>query len=244
MMNTRKKKNNKKRVLRWGLLVVGLWMLLMLHAVINKPDPPHGIPMFQGPAYVAKPGNSSPVPAQTGLKTAVPMAIKPTPMLHHNAVPMPAASSAAYASQGHTSGAASATVHTSSFTSQNVSGGIYGTGGGGVRSASHVSGPSMPTAAMSQNQAYTSVSLAARSLQGGMTAEQGLKAYAPRRVIIDDDDDYNQDPGEDPLNPGYNPNDPFLSPVGDAPGWLLLCCAVYAACCLFRRRKLRATAED
>jgi hypothetical protein len=71
----------------------------------------------------------------------------------------------------------------------------------------------------------SSVSLAARSVKGGMTSEQTYANISPRRAIINDgdDDDYGDD---DDLRP-QDPNDPFHTPVGDIPVLLMLALAVF-----------------
>jgi hypothetical protein len=75
--------------------------------------------------------------------------------------------------------------------------------------------------------AITTLPLAARNLQEGMSAEQGLRAGTPRRTIIHDgggEDNY----GDDNLRPSTNPTDPFFTPVGSMPWlWMLLIAALY-----------------
>lgn len=78
------------------------------------------------------------------------------------------------------------------------------------------------------------LSLSARNLGNGTTADETLAMNRPRRVIIDDDPDY----GTDYDTPGYDPNDPFFTPVGDVPVLLLILLAALVT--FFRARKLQA----
>ena len=61
-----------------------------------------------------------------------------------------------------------------------------------------------------------------------MTADQTVRLFDPRRTIIhgDGDGDGDDDYGDDNLNPGYNENDPFNSPLGDIPRPLFLILAL------------------
>lgn len=98
--------------------------------------------------------------------------------------------------------------------------GGHGSSNRGIRASSaSVSIPSI---------AYTPMPLAARNIQDGMTAEQGLRASMPRRVIINDGDE--GDYGNEDPRPGYDPQDPFFTPVGDVP-WFLILLLVLAYCC-------------
>ena len=118
---------------------------------------------------------------------------------------------------------------TSSQTVQHVGGGAatgvsatsssHGASNRGIQTNAG-SAPSLPVA---------TIPLAARSIQDGMTAEQGLRAAMPRRVIIDDSGGSN-DYGDDPLHPDYDPDDPFLTPVGDIP-WIFLLLLCFTFCC-------------
>lgn len=71
----------------------------------------------------------------------------------------------------------------------------------------------------------SSVSLAARSVKGGMTSEQTYANISPRRAIINDGDD--EDYGDDDDLRPQDPNDPFHTPVGDIPVLLMLALAVF-----------------
>lgn len=76
---------------------------------------------------------------------------------------------------------------------------------------------------MSSTSTFYTVSnlpLAAREISGGMTSDESEAILAPRRVIILDDDD-DDGYGDDPLRPGYDPQDPG-APVGDIPWPFLL----------------------
>lgn len=100
--------------------------------------------------------------------------------------------------------------------------GGHGSSNRGIRASSgSVSIPSI---------AYTPMPLAARNIQDGMTAEQGLRASMPRRVIINDGGGDEGDYDEENLRPGYDPQDPFFTPVGDIP-WLLMLLLGLAYCC-------------
>lgn len=83
------------------------------------------------------------------------------------------------------------------------------------------------------------LSLSARNLGNGTTADETLAMNRPRHVIIERDDDYDPEDGEGPLTPGYDPNDPFFTPVGDVPVLLLILLAALVT--FFRTRKLKAT---
>lgn len=79
----------------------------------------------------------------------------------------------------------------------------------------------------------SSIPLAARNLQGGTMADQTIGRSGPRRVIIDDDDDYSGDDWQRPSDP----NDPYFTPVGDIP-WLLMLvlCMLYLPCLRYKAR--------
>ena len=66
----------------------------------------------------------------------------------------------------------------------------------------------------------SSMPLAARNVAGGMTADQTMPMFSPRRVIIHDDDD-NDGYDDENLRPGYDPTNPFSSSFGDTP-WLIM----------------------
>lgn len=73
------------------------------------------------------------------------------------------------------------------------------------------------------------ISLMARNLEDGMTADEAMAKVSPRRVIGTGDED---------LKPGYDLTDPSLMPVGDVPVMLLI---VFAAMATYLRyRKLKA----
>lgn len=73
------------------------------------------------------------------------------------------------------------------------------------------------------------ISLAARDLENGTTADETLVKITPRRVIS---------PGDEEYRPDYDLDDPFLTPVGDVPVMLLI---VFAAMATYLRyRKLKA----
>lgn len=120
------------------------------------------------------------------------------------------------------------TLHqTSSATVHSIGGG--GNGGTGYGAATN-SGSNRSGVTQSYNfsvntngglaLATSSMPLLARNVEGGMTADQTLQKIAPRRVIIDGDDD---------LRP-TDPTDPYLTPVGDIP-WLIigLLCLLFGA---------------
>ena len=69
--------------------------------------------------------------------------------------------------------------------------------------------------------------LAARNITGGMTSDQTVAMLSPRRVIINDDDD-DDGYGDDPLRPGYDPQDPG-APIGDIPWLLMLVFCIFTA---------------
>lgn len=73
----------------------------------------------------------------------------------------------------------------------------------------------------------SSIPIAARNVTGGMTADQTMRSFSPRKAIIHDDDDDGY--GDDDLRPGYDPNDPFATPLTDTP-WSLM--ALLALCYL------------
>ena len=107
---------------------------------------------------------------------------------------------------------------TSSQTVQSIGGGKAAASQAGTTMSSTSRGIQVSSAPM---MAMSTMPLAVRNLQAGMTAEQGLKASAPRRTLIYDgsgEDDY----GDENLRPGTDPTDPFFTPVGDSPWWLLL----------------------
>lgn len=80
------------------------------------------------------------------------------------------------------------------------------------------------------------IPLLAREVEGGMTAEQTLAKISPRRVVINDDDDDGY--GDEVLRPN-DPNDPYLTPVGDIPWGLMaaLCILSVGISALRSRRK-------
>ena len=92
-------------------------------------------------------------------------------------------------------------------------GGSSGASGRGIRYSS--GGVSMPMMSVSNPIAMASMPVAAREVENGTTADETY-ARIQRRVIIGGDD-YDPDPGEDPLNPGKDHADPFFPPEGDAP---------------------------
>lgn len=124
------------------------------------------------------------------------------------------------------SSASTFTIHTtSSATVQSIGGsgggGGIATGGSSSRSSRRgisygggFGGGTMPLLAV--NTART----AAENVTGGVTAEQTYARIAPRRAIIGGGD-YDPEPGEEPLNPGHQPSDPFFTPIGKTP-WLLI----------------------
>ena len=143
----------------------------------------------------------------------------------------------------------SKTVHQIGGGGSGASGSSGSTNGGSSSRGIHTNSGSFSVPSL----AVTSMPLAARNLQDGMTAEQGIRAAMPRRTIINDDD--NEGYGDDDLRPGYDPNDPFFTPVGDIP-WiflLLLCvafgvrkgvgCALYIPniCSIFDNLPLKGT---
>lgn len=128
------------------------------------------------------------------------------------------------------------TLHqTSSATVHSIGGG--GNGGAGMGAAAN-SGSNRSGVTQSYNfsvntngglaLATSSMPLLARNVEGGMTAEQTLQKIAPRRVIINDDDD-DSGYGNDDLRP-TDPTDPYFTPVGDIP-WLIigLLCLLFVA---------------
>lgn len=122
----------------------------------------------------------------------------------------------------------SATVHSVGGGSNGGAG--YGAAGNGGSSRSGVT----PSYSLSVNTngglalATSSMPLLARNVEGGMTADQTLQKIAPRRVIINDDDD-DSGYGNDDLRP-TDPSDPYFTPVGDIP-WLIigLLCLLFVA---------------
>ena len=81
--------------------------------------------------------------------------------------------------------------------------------------------------------AVSSMPLAARNVAGGMTADQTMRSFSPRKAIIHDDDDDGY--GDDDLRPGYDPNDPFATPLTDTPWSLMTLLALcYLTFILFR----------
>lgn len=83
----------------------------------------------------------------------------------------------------------------------------------------------------------SSMPLAARNVAGGMTADQTMRSFSPRKAIIHDDDD-DDGYGDDDLRPGYNPNDPFATPLTDTPWLIILLLGVgYIAYVAYKRRK-------
>lgn len=128
------------------------------------------------------------------------------------------------------------TLHqTSSATVHSIGGG--GNGGTGYGAATN-SGSNRSGVTQSYNfsvntngglaLATSSMPLLARNVEGGMTADQTLQKIAPRRVIINDDDD-DSGYGNDDLRP-TDPSDPYFTPVGDIP-WLIigLLCLLFVA---------------
>lgn len=138
-------------------------------------------------------------------------------------------------------------LYTSSSRSvQSVGGG----GGGGVsmgtgatsRSSAgglggSISSVSAPIAMAAAASSYRSpVSLAARSVEGGETADQAYARINPRRAIIhdgDEDDGY----GDENLHPTNPPADPYLTPVGEMPWWFVLALvAIYLLTTVLRKK--------
>ena len=92
---------------------------------------------------------------------------------------------------------------------------------------------SFPRYSICESGIAENISLMARSLENGMTADEALAKNGPRRTIINDDD-Y----GDDDNRPGYDPNDPFFTPVGDIPWPLIaLLCTLLAGITMLRIRR-------
>ena len=238
------KRKKKKRALRLGLFMVCLWLSSLLMMYIQSSDAPQRIPMYK-PVQTVQSNHGSSASTQAPMTTAVPMASTSTALFHHDAAPTPTMPATSREARTQMTSVNGGKLYTTSIRATRVEiGGGRGNGGGaGTNSPGYASQPLASSVNMSMQNAlaYTTIPLAARSVQGGITADQGMTQRAIRRSIIVDGDDYNQDPTEDPLNPGYNPNDPFLSPLGDANGVLLLLCAMYAAYSFLRRRKQNGT---
>lgn len=92
---------------------------------------------------------------------------------------------------------------------------------------------SFPTYSICESGIAENISLSARNLQGGTMADQTIGRSGPRRVIIDDDDDYSGDDWQRPTDP----NDPYFTPIGDVP-WLFLIflCLLYLPCLRYKAR--------
>lgn len=208
----------------WAVSVIIVWQYKEMqdarHAIVSS------VPVSSGPSYGKPYGGAS-------FQSVAPMRTK-----------HPAPASSAYipsyrAARG--TGSGSFTLHTtSSATVQSVGGsGVGGgiaTGGTSSRTGRQgisYGGGTMPLLAVS------SIPLTARSVEGGMTSEQTYARIAPRRAIIGGGD-YDPEPGEEPLNPGHQPSDPFFTPVGNTPWFLILLLSMaYAAVRTARRTKMR-----
>ena len=93
-----------------------------------------------------------------------------------------------------------------------------------MSSTSHYLHPGATTGTVS----FSTIPLTARRVEGGMTSEQTISMVAARRVIIHDNDDDGY--GDENLRPGYDPNDPFGTPIGETPFILFeLMAAAYVA---------------
>ena len=235
------KKKTKKRALRWLFFIAGLWLTTLIMAFVHQSDPvKNGIPMYKGPAHVTQAGQAPSAPAPTGLTTAVPMTGTSAPLFHHNVAPTPAATQTKRVQSTNCTGSI---VRTSSSHATQIM--TSGNGSGATGASNHASRPLESSVnistSMSNALAYSAIPLAARSVQGGITADEGIQMRMARRAIIDGDPDYDPESGEDPLNPGYNPTDPFLTPIGDANWLLILLSAMYAVYGLLRRRKRNGT---
>lgn len=91
------------------------------------------------------------------------------------------------------------------------------------------------------------LSLSARNLGNGTTADETLAMNRPRRVIIEGDDDYDPEPGEGPLTPSYDPNDPFFTPLGDVSVLLLIILAAmvtYLRACKLKAAQVASVARE
>lgn len=134
----------------------------------------------------------------------------------------------------------------SSRSVQSVGGGGGGavTGGTGATSRSSAGGlggsfssVSAPIAMAAAASSYRSpVSLAARSVEGGETADQTYARISPRRAIIhdgDEEDGY----GDENLHPTNPPADPYFTPVGETPWWFILALgALYLLTTVLRKK--------
>ena len=102
------------------------------------------------------------------------------------------------------------------------------TTGRGIKTTTS-SGASIETPAL----ALTSIPLAARYLQDGMTAEQELRAATPRRTTLQEGNgDKAYGTGS---QPPYDPTDPFFTPVGDVP-WVFILLLLICFASILRRR--------
>ena len=102
------------------------------------------------------------------------------------------------------------------------------TTGRGIKTTTS-SGASIETPAL----ALTSIPLAARYLQDGMTAEQELRAATPRRTTLQEGNgDKAYGTG---TKPPYDPTDPFFTPIGDVP-WAFILLLLICFASILRRR--------
>lgn len=81
----------------------------------------------------------------------------------------------------------------------------------------------------------STIPLAARNISGGMTSDETSNMLSPRRVIIHDDD-ADDGYGDDPLRPGYDPQNPG-APIGDIPWPLMLVLSMFVVFITARRNK-------
>lgn len=88
---------------------------------------------------------------------------------------------------------------------------------------------SFPTHSICESGIPENITLMARSLENGMTADEALAKNGPRRVIGSGDED---------LKPDYDLEDPSLAPVGEIPwGLMALLCTLFAGITTARIRR-------
>lgn len=87
----------------------------------------------------------------------------------------------------------------------------------------------------------SSIPIAARNVAGGMTSDQTMPMFSPRKAIIHDDDD-DDGYGDENLHPGYNPTNPFATPLTDTPWMIMALLALSYLGCIARKRRKEAAA--
>ena len=226
-----------KKMYIFLIIFLVLWGILIYHVMIVKGDPdPIPTHLQEERSSAVKPALI--VPSSPAASPVTVTRVAGLSLLRHSGV----SSSASPAFGTHYQGSAPSSGYRLYTTSPRSLQSVGGGGGGGVStgntgSTSHgVSNPSYsfssvsaPIAMATSTSPYRSpVFLAAREVQGGVTADQTYARISPRRVIINDGNEENGY-GDENLHPTNPPADPYFTPVGENPWWFILALVAFYA---------------